>query len=107
MNTHEHNEQLRRAETLLPSTEIEAAQGASTSFARASEMLETRKHMLASIESDIELVLFGMLSDKIEHEYASLVAMMESEHKAVEQKRKMDRVLKSEYFTRKRLDLDL
>jgi hypothetical protein len=107
MNTREQNERLHGTEALRPSHETETPHDDATALSQAAAMFDARKDMLASIEADIEPSLFGALADKIEHEYASLVALMEGEAKAIESKRKLDRVLKSEYFTRKRLDLDL
>ncbi len=99
---------IERHETLRPK-EIVAepnAEMTATPLAviRAEEMRHIRIDMLHNIRNDIDTALYDRLLTKIEYERALLIALADEESQASAAKKKLDRVLKTEYFTLQRLD---
>lgn len=75
--------------------------------AHAQKMVEQRRDMLASVARDIGPALLHALEKKIEYEYESLVAMIESDAKTEAVRKELNKTLKSEYFIQKKLDVSL
>ncbi len=89
--------------TAAPATQEKAR----VSLAHADEIHASRRTMLEGLASKIGSRLFEALSRKVDHERSALVEMIERDAKAAETKRRLDKVLKTEYFTYRKLDTNL
>lgn len=73
----------------------------------AERMYASRASMLDSLASSLTSSLFDALARKIEHERTALLEMLVREEKVVEQKRRLDKVLPTQYFSYHKLDIHL
>ncbi|MBI5644854.1 hypothetical protein HY970_02040 [Candidatus Kaiserbacteria bacterium] len=99
------NETLRPKEELRTPSDLPVDSDTIITTMHAEEIFRARKALLASIRIDIRAPFYDVLQRKIEFERSSLLTIVDDEKKIVETKRKLDRVLKSEYFIQKRLDI--
>lgn len=71
----------------------------------AERMYASRASMLESLGSHIGGSLYEALAKKIEHERTTLLGMFAREEKVTAEKRRLDKVLRTEYFVYRRLDI--
>jgi len=77
------------------------------SSTRIKDAYERRKQMLQSLKGDIRAALYDTLAKKIEYEHDSLHDMLAREAVRVEQTQREVKVLSSEFFIKKRLDISM
>jgi hypothetical protein len=100
MNT-QTNEQLRSPEIQIQHAEARESSSAPLERAHAEKVLVQRKEMLASIANDLDRPLHEALAGKIQREWQTLVAFVETDARAVEAKKQSRKILSPEYFTQK------
>ncbi len=94
----------RPAELFRHMQERETVSDAYTVPARAEEMFARRKEALSRIQPEIGERLYHVLCEKVEYEHTLLLQMLETTAKALEAKKKANKVLDASYFVRKPLD---
>ncbi len=103
MSTHET---LRPAEHFHAS-EAPGVRGSRVTEAHVDAMYTERRSMLESLGAAIGARLYEALGKKIDHERSSLRSIIERDEAVTETKRRLDKVLKSEYFIYRKLDTHL
>ncbi len=73
----------------------------------AQKMFSSRRAMLGLLDRDITPAFFDALRAKVEYEYSYLLGIIESNTKLAETKKRLNKVLKTEYFVRKPLDTNI
>ena len=101
------NETMHPLETAASTGRMEEQPSALLTHERVKEVIRTRTAMLSTIKQDIGTRLYDVLTQKIEHEKASLLRMVDDETKRAEMKRRLNKVLRGEYFIQKPLDTHL
>ncbi len=101
------NERLRILEVPHSAHEQDALPGARLTRERAERVFKQRKEMLVSIKANVGAPLYEALTEKINYENAFLLMIIESDAKAVDAKKRMNKVLKTEYFVQKPLDVNI
>ncbi len=76
-------------------------------YAGVEHLFKRRKEMLSSIKADIEATLYEALCAKVDYENNSLLKIIESDAKIVDARKRLNKVLKAEYFVQKPLDADI
>lgn len=100
---------MKSRETLTPHETLRNIEESASTVSRehvasAERMYASRSSMLESLASHIGGSLFEALARKIEHERTTLLGMFEREEKVTAEKRRLDKVLRTEYFVYRRLD---
>lgn len=101
--THPH-ERLRSTEHFHESAADDAASGALLTPVQVEQVFRQRSESLSSIEADIGPALYEALHTKIAYEKTFLLTVIESNAKVTATKKRLNRILKSEYFVQKPLD---
>ncbi len=87
--------------------EVDERQVAPTHLERATSMGESRARALSELAAHIDASLHEALAKKIAHEKKRLVELISHEERVAGQKRRLDKVLRTEYFTYRRLGSDI
>lgn len=103
---------MKSRETLASHESFRAqeAGGADASRARAEiadRIYESRATMLETLAAHIGTSLFAVLARKIEYERTTLIALLKQEEKATAERRRLDKVLPSQYFVYRTLDTNV
>ena len=103
---------MKSHETLGSHESFRAPEATGTDIAHAhrdiaERMYASRSSVLDSLASSLPASLFDALARKIEHERTALLEMLTREEKVVEQKRRLDKVLPTQYFSYRKLDIHL
>ena len=102
-----HNEHMRSPENLLREDLHEVSHETRLSLARAEEICASRERTLASLEHEIGAALFEALHMKMRYERTSLFEHIEAAARAAEARRRSEPLLRTEFFTRKPLVIDI
>ncbi|MBI2030418.1 hypothetical protein HYT05_02240 [Candidatus Kaiserbacteria bacterium] len=98
------HERLRSTEHSRRGEAHDAAPSALLTPVQVEQVFRERSESLSSIEADIGAALYDALHTKIEYEKTYLFTVIESNAKVTETKKRLNRILKSEYFVQKPLD---
>jgi len=75
--------------------------------ARVEQIFTQRKEMLRSIEMDIGAAFYDAIGAKVDYENRFLLGIIESDAKMTETRKRLNRVIKAEYFVQKPLDVNI
>jgi hypothetical protein len=74
---------------------------------QAEELFDERRDMLASTREHIGAALYEALCAKIEYEHTSLLKMIDADAKVGQERTRLNKVLRSDYFVQKPLEANL
>lgn len=102
-NEHLRPQEMSRAEEeaqdIFPHTRLTRA--------RAEQLFKQREKMLSSVKADVGTAFYDALRAKINYENTSLVEIIESDARIMDVRKRLNKVLKSEYFVQKFLDKNI
>ncbi len=101
------NETLRPIERFRGTGRREALPHPQIDPAHVEQVFARRKEMLLSIKLDIGRALFEAISAKVDYENQCLLGIIESDARMTETRKRLNKVLKSEYFVRRPLDTNI
>ncbi len=101
-----HTEHLNTAEARKNHGPITGSLGTQLSHEQAEEVMLVRQKMLFSLKGDIDITLFDALDKKLQYERVSLQQLVEADTEVREIHRKLNKVLRSEYFVQRPLDIN-
>jgi len=101
------NERLHIPEVPRNAHKQDALPGARLTRECAERVFKQRKEMLVSIKTNVGAPLYEALTEKINYENAFLLTIIESDAKAVDAKKRLNKFLKTEYFVQKPLDVNI
>lgn len=102
-----HNEKLRSVEHISPQEEKSVSASGRLDVKSIEQVLNKQAEMLLSIEHDIDSSQFDFLCEKIEYENTVLLKILEIDAQHLQTNKQLNRTLKAEHFTQKRLDANL
>lgn len=98
------NEKFHSSEMPKDTQEWNAVSDSHLTRAHVEAVFIHRKKMLSSIERDIRISLHEAISEKINYESTSLMKIVENDAKALNAKKRNNKILNTQYFIHKPLD---
>lgn len=101
------NETLQSVEQFSPREEKSERVRGGLDIQGVEQLLMSQAEMLLSIEHDVNPAVYEVLYSKIESENQMLLDFMKLDAKSAQRKERLNKTLRAEYFTQRRLDSNL